>query len=70
MKDPVTDTGTKKSAKGLLQVEKVGNDYVLHENQSREQELFGELSTIFVDGQITEIPHITTIRNRLLSTNI
>jgi len=37
-KDPITDSGLKKSAKGLLRVEKEGDDYVLYDQQTAEQE--------------------------------
>lgn len=68
MKDPVTDAGTKKSAKGLLRVEKVGGDYVLYEGQTFEQEEQGELKTIFKDGKLWEenIQGLTQIRNTLV----
>jgi nicotinamide phosphoribosyltransferase len=67
MKDPVTDRGTKKSAKGLLRVEKVGEDYVLHEQQTREQEQSGELRVMFEDGSIYGTPKVSEIRSLLLS---
>lgn len=70
MKDPVTDAGTKKSAKGLLRVELVGDDYVLFESQTREQEGMGELTTIFEDSEVTEVPHVSDIRDRLLSAKL
>ncbi|QBQ99466.1 hypothetical protein [Paraburkholderia pallida] len=47
LKDPATDDGTKKSAKGLLRGEKVGNDYVLHNQQTLEQVNSGEYRTVF-----------------------
>lgn len=53
VKDPATDDGTKKSASGLLRVE-VDEEklFVLHENQTWEQEAQGALQTVFLDGQI------------------
>lgn len=65
-KDPVTDNGVKKSAKGLLRVEKVGDDYVLFDQQSWEQEAQGELRTVFLDGILTVDDSLDTIRGRLL----
>lgn len=50
-KDPKTDDGTKKSAKGLLRVEKVDGNYVLLDQQVREQEEMGELKTVFKNGE-------------------
>lgn len=49
-KDPKTDDGTKKSAKGLLRVEKQGQDFVLYDQQTPEQEDSGELSLVFING--------------------
>jgi nicotinamide phosphoribosyltransferase len=48
-KTPKTDLG-KKSAKGLLRVEKVGNDYKLHDCQNWEQEAQGELKLVYRNG--------------------
>jgi len=71
MKDPVTDRGTKKSAKGLLRVEEENGEYVLYEQQSRDEESRGELRTVFMNGQVFERPDesLTNIRNRLVSPN-
>jgi len=51
-KDPKTDDGTKKSARGLLRVELVDGEYVLHDQQTEEQEDQGELQTVFRDGLV------------------
>lgn len=67
MKDPITDRGTKKSAKGLLRVEKVDHDYVLYEQQTREQEQAGALQVIFEDGRLSDAPLVSEIRKNLLS---
>ncbi len=53
-KDPVTDDGMKKSAKGLLQVVKVNGELVLNDCCTEEQEKTGELKTRFEDGVLTE----------------
>lgn len=66
-KDPITDSGTKKSAKGLLRVEKESNNFRLYDYQSTEEEKLGELSTVYLDGHIVMPQSITTIRNRLHS---
>lgn len=66
-KDPVTDSGMKKSAKGLLRVEKEGDNFVLYDQQSWEQEAQGELQTVFEDGKIVLETSLTEIRNRLWS---
>lgn len=67
MKDPITDRGTKKSAKGLLRVERQGNDYVLHEQQTRDQESLGELRTVFMNDYVMNTSPLSDIRSRLLS---
>lgn len=64
-KDPVTDDGTKKSAKGLLRVEKEGNDFVLYDMQTWLQEDQGELRTVFKDGELINLESFETIRSRL-----
>lgn len=64
-KDPKTDSGTKKSAKGLLRVEKTADGYVLHDQQTPEQEEGGELVLAFIDGKIVLDQTIDEIRARL-----
>ena len=64
-KDPATDDGTKKCAKGLLRVEKEGNDFVLYDLQTWEQEAKGELRTVFEDGELLNLESFETIRSRL-----
>lgn len=69
-KDPVTDSGAKKSAKGLLRVEKVGDDFVLHDQQTMEQSLNGEMRVVFNDGHAFGRQSLTEIRARLLTSAI
>lgn len=64
-KDPATDDGTKKSAKGLLRVEKEGNDYVLHEQQTLEQFEGGELVPVFRNGELLVETTLAEMRARL-----
>jgi nicotinamide phosphoribosyltransferase len=64
-KDPATDDGTKKSAKGLLRVEKEGTDYVLHEQQTREQFEGGELRPVFRNGTLLRITTLDEMRAHL-----
>ena len=75
-KDPVTDDGTKKSPKGLLQVqevlEQVNSDgrlkhshYVLKDQCTWEEEKQGALKTIFKDGKLVNETDLATIRQRL-----
>lgn len=62
-KDPKTDTGMKKSAKGLLQVK----NCVLKDQCSWEEERSGDLRTIFIDGKLIVDESISVIRERLLN---
>ncbi|GBG14842.1 nicotinamide phosphoribosyltransferase [Novimethylophilus kurashikiensis] len=64
-KDPATDEGTKKSAKGLLRVEKEGDDYVLYEQQSEEEFNQGALEVVFRDGKFVITTTQEEIRQRL-----
>lgn len=63
-KDPKTDS-KKKSAKGLLRVELENNRYVLHDQQTPEQEQQGELKTVFLDGKLVRETTLTEIRQRI-----
>ena len=65
VKDPKTDSGTKKSAKGLLRVTKEGNDFILHDQQTFEQEQSGELKTVFINGGMVNTTSLAEIRSRL-----
>ncbi len=62
-KDPATDNGTKKSAKGLLRVEFEDGKFVLYDQQTKEQEAQGCLQTVFKDGKIVKETSIEEIRN-------
>lgn len=64
-KDPVTDNGLKKSATGLLRVEKENGKYVLYDRQTPEQEEQGELEVVFLDGVIKKTQSLSEIRKRL-----
>lgn len=64
-KNPKTDSGVKKSARGLLRVEQVGKDFVLHDDQTEDQETQGALRTVFKDGVLLIDEDLETIRRRL-----
>ncbi len=64
-KDPKTDAGTKKSAVGLLRVERVDGSYVLHDRQTPEQEAGGLLETVFKNGELLRRQTLADIRARL-----
>lgn len=66
-KDPITDDGMKKSAKGLLRVDKVDGEYVLRDCVTKEEEAGGELREIFRDGKLLIDEDLKTIRERLAS---
>lgn len=66
-KDPATDDGTKKSAKGLLRVEKEGDDFVLYEQQTREEFDRGALVPIFRNSELLVDEPLGTLRDRLWS---
>ncbi len=65
-KDPKTDSGLKKSAKGLIRVEREGDDFVLYDQQTVEQEAAGALEVVFEDGRLTRFDSLSSIRQRLL----
>jgi hypothetical protein len=64
-KDPITDSGIKRSARGYLRVEQEGNNFVLYEDQTLEQEAQGALKVIFKDGVVYNTDDLTVIRKRL-----
>lgn len=66
-KDPVTDNGTKKSARGLLRVEKEDGEFVLYDKQSVEQEQHGELRLVFKDSKLIVDDTLTSIRARVVA---
>ena len=63
-KDPLTDGGVKKSAKGLL---RVNADMTLSECVTPEEEKTGMLQTVFLNGKLMVDESLQTIRTRLLS---
>jgi len=68
-KDPITDDGTKKSAKGLLRVDYDENgEITLFDQQTKEQESQGLLETVFKDGKVLKQETFTEVRNRLWNT--
>jgi len=65
-KDPVTDDGTKKSAKGLIQIFKDSDGhYQLKDNCSWEEEAKGELKEVFRDGVLVLDDSLKEIRSRI-----
>ncbi len=66
-KNPKTDDGQKKSAKGLLKVDQRGTTFVLYDQVSKEEEGQGALKTVFCDGKIINELSLSDIRNRISS---
>lgn len=64
-KDPKTDSGVKKSAVGLLRVEKIDDVYVLFDRQTAEQEAQGLLQVVFEDGRLVREQTFAEIRARV-----
>ncbi len=64
-KDPKTDDGVKKSAKGLLRVEEEGGTYVLYDQQTEAHEAEGALEVVFEDGKLIKDQSLSEIRARL-----
>ena len=65
-KDPITDDGIKKSARGLLQVVKDENgDLVMNDQVSWEEEGTGELKPIYIDGDFLNETTYSEIRTRI-----
>jgi len=61
-KDPLTDGGVKKSAKGLL---RVNEDLTLSECVTEEQENEGLLKTVFLDGEMLNEISLSEIREKI-----
>jgi nicotinamide phosphoribosyltransferase len=65
-KDPITDDGTKKSATGLLCVEKLSdNSIILYDKVSWDTEDTGLLQIIYKDGEFFNTTTLTEIREKL-----
>lgn len=64
-KNPKTDSGVKKSLKGLIKVEKIDGVYKAFDQVSKEEENQGALQTVFEDGQIVKEFTLQEIRNNV-----
>lgn len=64
-KDPITDDGTKKSAKGLMKIDLVDGVYQLTDNVSWKEEKQGELKEVFRDGKLLNDESLSDIRARV-----
>uniref|UniRef100_A0AB39AJQ9 Nicotinamide phosphoribosyltransferase n=1 Tax=Vibrio phage P018-4 TaxID=3229728 RepID=A0AB39AJQ9_9CAUD len=63
-KDPKTDS-KKKSAKGLLRIERENGKYMVYDQQTPEQEKQGLLETVFKDGKLIRETSLSEIRERV-----
>jgi nicotinamide phosphoribosyltransferase len=68
-KDPKTDDGTKKSARGLIRVEFEDGRFVMYDRQDAEGESLGLMEVVFCDGEVKRTDSLTAIRHRLLGGN-
>ncbi len=64
-KDPKTDDGTKRSAKGLMQVTEVNGELKMKDQCTWEEEKQGLLKTVFENGKIMNEQSLSDIRNRI-----
>jgi len=67
-KDPITDDGTKKSAKGLLKIVQSNGVYNLIDQVTWKEEKLGELREVFKDGKLIIDESLINIRQRLKNT--
>lgn len=64
-KDPITDSGTKKSARGLLRVDLIDGEYVLKQDCTIEEAEGGELRVVYRNGEILVNDTFEQIRARV-----
>jgi len=66
-KDPITDDGIKKSAKGLVKVEQIDGEYMLIDQVDKTQEQEGELRIIYENGKFINTTNLSEIRSKINS---
>ena len=64
-KDPITDDGIKKSAKGLLKVELMDGEYILKDQVTLIEENEGELKPIYENGEFLNSTSLDKIREKI-----
>lgn len=64
-KNPITDDGVKKSAKGLLKVEIINNEYTLIDQVSEKTENEGVLKLIYENGEFCNQVTLEQIREKI-----
>ena len=63
--DPITGSGVKKSAKGLLRVEQTADGFTLFDQQTSDQEQQGAFAIVFENGKLIRECTLDEIRARL-----
>lgn len=66
-KDPITDDGMKKSAKGLIQIIKQDGELKLRDGIGWKEEREGELKLLYENGIFHMNPHLDGIREKINS---
>jgi nicotinamide phosphoribosyltransferase len=66
-KDPITDDGVKKSAKGLVRIDLIDKEYILVDQVNEDEEKHGELKTIYENGKFHNQVELNEIRTRINS---
>jgi nicotinamide phosphoribosyltransferase len=66
-KDPITDDGTKKSAKGLMLVSRENGQYQLQDNVDWATEQTGALQEVFRDGKMLKTWSLAEIRANIMA---
>ncbi len=64
-KNPKTDDGTKKSAKGLISLENRHGEFKMKDMATKEEEESGLLQTVYKDGKLCKEVSLTEIRHHL-----
>ncbi|MDG1518469.1 MAG: nicotinate phosphoribosyltransferase, partial [Flavobacteriales bacterium] len=64
-KDPITDNGVKKSAKGLMKVSEVNGEFILVDQVTEEEAEGGELKEIYKDGKFNNTVNLEEVRTRV-----
>jgi nicotinamide phosphoribosyltransferase len=64
-KDPKTDNGMKKSARGFIRIENEDGHYVMYDRQTREQEAQGELKVVFENSKMVKMHTANEVRARI-----
>lgn len=64
-KNPKTDDGTKKSAKGLLRIDEINGELVMQDEVTMEEEKGGLLEIVFLNGELVKETSLTEVRETL-----